>query len=166
MGPRHRMKRCTYCGREQDDSAVACLECGSEVRTATPTPPPESRPPRPARTPRTRDENVYVGLCVSAQLSLTLVRYIIPQNLLVAVICAGIGMALSVIVLGWTLWNLSHRRRYRILGLATLMVCCIQFALVSDYFASHRARERQRLRGTNGTEAVFTPAANGPGMNK
>ena len=39
------MKKCAYCGRENDDDAVNCSECGTEFVQPTPTPPtPEPDP--------------------------------------------------------------------------------------------------------------------------
>ena len=42
------MKKCTYCGRENDDEAVHCSECGIEFVQTSPTQAtPEAEPPRP-----------------------------------------------------------------------------------------------------------------------
>lgn len=42
------MKKCAYCGRENPDDAVHCLECGTEFVQPSPTPPtPEPEPARP-----------------------------------------------------------------------------------------------------------------------
>ena len=40
------MKKCAYCGRENDDNAVHCSECGTEIVPPSPTPP--AKAPAPA----------------------------------------------------------------------------------------------------------------------
>jgi hypothetical protein len=41
------MKKCAYCGRENEDDAVNCSECGTELVQASPTQP--TSEPEPAR---------------------------------------------------------------------------------------------------------------------
>jgi hypothetical protein len=41
------MKKCAYCGRENDDNAVHCSECGTEL--VQPSPTPAAPAPEPAR---------------------------------------------------------------------------------------------------------------------
>jgi len=42
------MKKCAYCGRENDDNAIPCSECGTEFGHANPAQPtPKTEPARP-----------------------------------------------------------------------------------------------------------------------
>ena len=92
---------------------------------------------------------------------------LIQKNLLAAGVFTAIGVVLSVVLFEWAAaWNLYRRRRQRVFGLLSCLVCVIHFSQVSDDFASHRARERQRLRGTNATDAVLTTGSNGRGFSK
>jgi hypothetical protein len=43
------MKKCTYCGRENEDNAVHCSECATEFVQPSPAPPPPESPPSPRK---------------------------------------------------------------------------------------------------------------------
>jgi hypothetical protein len=38
------MKTCSYCGRENSDEAVRCMECGTEIVAQSPVSPPKAEP--------------------------------------------------------------------------------------------------------------------------
>lgn len=64
------MKSCAYCGRENDDAATSCCECGTgEFRSNNPTPLPEQPKPDPpvAAKPRPlsqeEKQQAFVTLC-------------------------------------------------------------------------------------------------------
>jgi hypothetical protein len=54
------MKKCSYCGRENEDTAAACMECGTEM--VQPAHAPALPPPLPGRPVLSKPEDDHVRL--------------------------------------------------------------------------------------------------------
>jgi uncharacterized membrane protein len=96
-------------------------------------------------------KKLFIALCIAAPVSFAMVRAIFPQSVSVAAVFAITGLVLSVVLLGWSIWNLFHHRRRAMLGFGSVLVCFCFLVVIADYFAAHEQRQRQSS-GTNATE--------------
>jgi hypothetical protein len=94
-------------------------------------------------------KKLFIALCVAAPVAFAIARETFrPPSITIAGVLMVTGLVLSVLLFGWSVWNLFYHRRRATLGLASLLICFGYFVVLSDYFASHAARQRQSA-GTN-----------------
>ena len=96
-------------------------------------------------------KKLFIALCIAAPLVFAIAQQIFRRSVTVAGVFMATGFVLSVVLLGWLIWNLFYHRRRAMLGLGSLLVCFGYFAVLTDYFASHAHRQRQSA-DTNKTE--------------
>jgi hypothetical protein len=114
------MKKCSYCGGENDDGAVNCKGCGSDMR-------PPGREPEPDKKNHARSAPIFGTIAISAPVSACLLALLVghysdPHDL-GAYYAAGAALLSGLILGGFSgLLALARKKRYRALSLVALVV--------------------------------------------
>src|SRR5258706_8422007 len=120
------MKACAYCGRENQDTAAQCAECGTgwqspEVRQAI-----------------SRSTKVFIVLCVAAPGSLAAAYPAFTFSVPVSATCTVAGLLFSCVLLLWSLLSLLRHWQRALLGLGCLLVAFWFLVVMADIFAAYQ----------------------------
>jgi hypothetical protein len=95
------VKSCGYCGRQNDDGASACAECGTTFE-ATPTAPPKPKPPRRWPNLGLRYAAYAVGVALFYFMSLGPVMYCFTKVTTTTTVAGpAVTTSMTVEVPGW-----------------------------------------------------------------
>jgi len=122
------MKVCTYCGRGNEDSAVRCVECGTEWQTS------EFRQPIPRSAKR------FIELSVAAPGFLGLAYPAFTLSVPLSAACAIAGLLLSCVLFIWSLLNLIRHWQRALFGFGCLLVAFWFLVVMADIFAMYQHR--------------------------
>ncbi len=129
------MKACTYCGRDNEDSASRCRECGTDRQT------PEIRQPLSTRT------KIFIALCVATPSALALAYPMFTLSLPLSAACALVGLLLSIVLFVRSLLSLFCRWQQALLGFGCLLVAFWFLVVMADIFAAYQHRKHSAFRG-------------------
>ena len=133
LGDFTRMKACTYCGRENEDTAAQCAECGTGWQT------PEVRQPLSRSTKR------FIGLSVAAPGFLALAYPAFPLSVPLSATCTIAGLLLSCVLFVWSLLSISRHWQRALLGFVCLLVAFGFLVVMADIFAMHQHRNQSPI---------------------
>src|SRR6266404_7054184 len=114
------MKVCTYCGRENEDSATRCRECGTGWQTPG------------IGLPVSRRTKIFVGFCVAAPGAAALAYPIFPFSVPLSATCTFAGVLLSVVLFVWSLLSLFRQWPRALLGFGSLLVAFWLLIVMAD----------------------------------
>ena len=138
------MRSCTYCGRENEDTAAQCLECGTGWQT------PEVRQPLSRSTKR------FIGLSVAAPGFLALAYPTFTWSVPLSATCAIAGLLLSCVLFVWSLLSLFRHWKRALLGFGCLLVAFGFLVVMADIFAAYRRHSEQSPPALQRTVAAIT----------
>jgi hypothetical protein len=122
------MKACTYCGRENEDSATLCREYGTEWETPA------------IRQPISRGSKIFAAFCIAAPGAAALAYPLFAVSVPVSAVCAIAGVGLSIVLLIWSLVSLLGHWQRALLGFGCLLVALWCLVVMADIFAAYQRR--------------------------